>query len=79
MFECTHLDFFMNDNVYTGSKDGLRFRVAPEGETLRLWMWTADICFEKAEPGEAREFPLTQEGLDALLACLEQRHAAMTV
>lgn len=42
-------------------------------------MWTADICFEKAEPGEAQEFPLTQEGLDALLACLEQRHAAMTV
>ena len=29
MFECTHLDFFMNDNVYTGSQDGLRFRVAP--------------------------------------------------
>ena len=77
MFECTHLDFFMNDNVYTGSQDGLRFRVAPEGETLRLWTWMTDICFEKAEPGEPQEFPLTDEGLSALLACLEQRHAAI--
>lgn len=76
MFELRHISFFQYGNEFTGSRGTLRYRILPEEEVLHAWTWYTDVCFEKAGAGDAVDFPLTEEGLEALKAYLVQRYEA---
>lgn len=78
MFDIRKLIFFQEGNDFTGSRtEGnrlLRYRVNPDQENQRLlaWCWREDKCFERAGEKAERDFPLSEEGLEALLAWLEE-------
>lgn len=76
-FELRPLIFFQNKNSFLGSKGKLRFKIVPEGELLHLYTWTSDLCFEKSQVDGPEDFPLTEEGLDALRDRLFELHKAL--
>ena len=73
--------YFEEGNTYTGQKtkeDGnklLRYLVEPfqEDGLLKAYSWTQDVCFDRAQEKEEKEFPLTEEGLAEAVQWLEAR------
>ena len=49
-------------NFWSGSK----------GKEMLVELWDQDVCRELAEITETKTFPVTQEGLDAMRAFLEE-------
>lgn len=78
MFDMQKLVYFTEGNRFSGSRteDGriIRYRVDPDKENERLlaWFWREDLCFEKAKEKSEGSFPLTQDGLEQLLAWLQE-------
>ena len=70
--ELRHISYFENGNIFHGSCEGMRFRLAPEEEALKGYLWHGDLCFDLCQPEETATFPLSQEGLDLAVAWLEQ-------
>ena len=77
------LNHFTEGNLYTGSKTKdwekgtvIRYKVWPdrENEKLIASCWAQDVCYEKAQDKEEREFPLTAEGVDAVRNWLMERY-----
>ncbi len=75
------LTFFTEGNTFTGSKTKdwdtgllMRYLIRPdkENDTLQAFIWTADVCFEKAKSTHNDEFPLSDEGLDQIQKWLQQ-------
>ncbi len=71
IFDIPRLYYFESTNVYTGSKNQtFNFKITP-GEKLKVQIWHGMICSDKAEIEITEEFPLTQEGYDAMIKWLE--------
>lgn len=67
------LSHFENGNFWTASGGALRYRVEPDtGETPRLTaqVWEGPWSLRDSRVEETQEFPLTEEGLEALRAWL---------
>lgn len=77
-FELRPLIYFQNKNSFLGSKGRLRFKIVPDGDLLHLYTWTTGLCFEKSDVGEPVDFPMTEEGLQALRAHLFEMDKTMT-
>ena len=79
MLDMQKLVYFTEGNRFAGSHSGdgriIRYSVEPnmENERLLAWCWREDLCFEKAKEKSEESFPLTQEGLDALILWLEKK------
>ena len=79
MLDMQKLVYFTEGNRFAVSHSGdgriIRYRVEPDRENERLlaWCWREDLCFEKAKEKSEESFPLTQEGLDALILWLEKK------
>lgn len=80
------LAYFTEGNSFTGSKTKdretgplLRYLVRPEREEpgLRVFCWTEDLCFEKAEEKREKLFSLDEEGLGQALAWLTAQYEAL--
>ena len=74
MLDMQKLVYFTEGN-HSGDGRIIRYRVEPDRENERLlaWCWREDLCFEKAKEKSEESFPLTQEGLDALILWLEKK------
>ncbi|HIW73967.1 MAG TPA: hypothetical protein H9684_06560 [Firmicutes bacterium] len=72
MFDIPPLLFFQSKNPFTGSRKELRFRIQP-GESLAVSIWRGPYCYEKSEILETKDFPLDNEGREAMLAWLEEK------
>lgn len=69
--------YFEQGNAYTGSvRTDLRYRVAPQNDTLCAAVWNTDICFEFAEDKSEATFPLSAEGLQSATAWLHEKCGA---
>ena len=69
--------YFEQGNAYTGSvRADLRYRVAPQDDTLCAAVWDTDICFELAENKEEASFPLSPEGLQSAVDWLREKCGA---
>ena len=66
------LHFFENGNPFTGSFGLLRFFLKPDAETITAKVWHGQFCMEKSEIEQEKEFPLTAEGREALIAWLDE-------
>ena len=67
------LSHFENGNFWTASGGALRYRVEPDtGENPRLTaqVWEGPWSLRDSRVEETQEFPLTEEGLEALRAWL---------
>lgn len=80
------LSFFTEGNVFTGSRTKdwsartmLRYLVRPdkENEKLLAWCWKEDVCFELAQERQNAEFPLSEEGVQAVQDWLARQYALL--
>ena len=79
------LHTFAMDNIFTGSKGLLRFRVVPEvvmatpkevdyaNSVMHAAYWHGLFCYEKSTMEEEKNFPLTDEGREEMLRWLESK------
>ena len=78
------LHTFAMNNVFTGSCGMFRFRAKPNvvmatpkevdftQSTIKVEFWHGLFCYEKSEMEGEKEFPLTEEGRDQMLAWLTE-------
>lgn len=70
------LSHFQNNNPWVSSIGRLRYRLVPtvegEGGTLTLEVWEGPWAYQFSTVETTETFPLSQEGLDALPARLEE-------
>ena len=74
------LSHFENNNFWTASGGALRYRVDPDtGENPRLTavVWEGPWSLRDSRVEEEKDFPLSEEGLDALRAWLLDWQARM--
>lgn len=60
--------------VHTGP---LRYRIEPEEDTLHVYTWTQDLCFDLADHGEAQDFPLSEEGLEQIRQFIDDKSRSL--
>lgn len=75
---------FENNNIFTGSWGQLRFKVTPtiimktpkevdvEVSSMKAEFWHGLFCYEKSEIEGEREFPLSFEGREEMIAWLKE-------
>lgn len=69
------LDYFEWKNCFTGSLgQSFRYRVLPEGETMKVFVWRKDLCFEKCQVEAEAAFALSQDGLTELDRWLQSQY-----
>lgn len=73
-FEIIGFEYFESGNVFTGSAGRFRYRLAPEEDRLKAWVWHEDLCFEKAEVEGEKDFPLSAQGRDEAIRWLEEEY-----
>ena len=44
---------------------------------IRAYCWTEDLCFDRAQNKQEKEYPLTEEGLDKAVEWLEGEYQAL--
>ena len=76
------LHTFENNNIFTGSWGMLRFKITPniimatpkevnmEESSMKAEYWHGLICYEKSEIESTNEFPISEQGREALRAWL---------
>ncbi len=79
------LHWFAMNNIFTGSMGAFRFRAKPDvvmatakevdygASRIHCEYWHGPFCYEKSEMEGANDFPMTQEGVDAMKAWLTER------
>ena len=70
------LHSFENDNIFTGSRGRLRYKITPSvtmippknkevdhaASSIRCEVWYGKFCYEKSEIADSAEFPMSEEG-----------------
>lgn len=80
------LHTFENKNVFTGSYRGMRFKITPdvdqpkgakelirENSSMKAEVWHGLFCYENSTIEDGQDFPLTEEGREAMIAWLLER------
>ena len=57
------LDYFQSKNSFKGSRNGLRFMVACDGEGFKVMAWTGEKCLEYAENISEKHFEFNEQSL----------------
>ena len=72
---------YVNRGVYTGSYQGMRYRMCKKeteekGKYLETVIYPEPYCFEKTpeEEKQTKEFPFTNEGFDEAVAWMNQEY-----
>ena len=71
-FEIPGIYYFEAKNYFTGSRKGMNFKIVSDGSEMTVTTWHGFLCSDLAEPEETNQFPVNQEGHDAMLAWLEE-------
>lgn len=69
--------FYKSGNPFTGSAGKLRFKIQPKDDSLLLYTWSSDLCFELAEHGEPVAYSLSEEGLEQVRTALTEQAKAL--
>lgn len=80
-FEIPKFFVFGEKGIFSGSasEKDFNYKVVPncpkEGErTLRAYIWSGQLCIDKSENVQMREFPLSEEGHGEMLRWLEEEY-----
>ena len=66
------LPHFVHGNIWTGSDGSLRYRLVPDKETITAQIWQGPLAFAEDRVEDSAQFPLSQEGLEAMKVWLKQ-------
>ena len=77
MLEISRVGYYRSGNPFTGSHGSLRYRIEPEEDTLHVYTWTQDLCFDLADHGEAQDFPLSEEGLEQIQQFIDDKSRSL--
>ena len=79
------LHTFAMKNVFTGSSGNLRFKITPnvkkkenskevdfEASSIDVEIWHGLYCYEKSQIEDKKNFPMSEEGREAILAYLTE-------
>ena len=72
------MSYWQFGNSWSGSFGRACFWVTPEEGNLRAEIWTGPRCRAGGEAEYAAQFPLEEEGLEALRVWLEERAAEIS-
>ena len=61
-------------NNWSGSCGKLRFFVTTSEDSMLVEVWDEDVCRELAQIKESAQFEVSQQGLDAMQAWLEEEY-----
>lgn len=82
IYEIQAMDFFKSGNSFTGSRQGLRYKVEPwkdekDEKHFLVTLWPEPLCFEKtpAYQKETAVFPFTSEGREQVIGYLAENDA----
>lgn len=82
VYEIQAMDFFKSGNSFTGSRQGLRYKVEPQqGEAgekhFLVTLWPEPLCYEKAPDyqKETAMFAFTSEGREQMIGYLAENDA----
>lgn len=85
VYEIQVMDYFNSGNIFTGSRNGMRYKVEPfqpedAEKTFLVTIWPEPLCFEKTPDYQkvTKQFPFNEEGRQELLAYLEENYQAET-
>ena len=79
------LHWFDADNIFTGSCGNFRFRAKPnivkltakevdfENSSITVEFWHGPFCYEKSEMEGSADFPMSEEGRQAMKQWLESK------
>ena len=78
------LHTFAMQNIFTGSRGNLRFKITPDiskngkevdfaGSSMLVEYWHGPFCYEKSEILGQETFPLSEEGRTAMLQWLTDK------
>ncbi len=72
MLDLREIAYYAANNPFYGSQGKLRFLLKPnlEENTLLVYTWQEDVCFDLAKGPSCKSFPLTQQGLEEANAYL---------
>ena len=67
---------FLKKEHFSGSSQGMRYRLEKEGEEIRATVFPGPWCYEKTprEVMETEQFPFTEEGLSQAVAWLNEKY-----
>ena len=65
------------ENNWSGSCGALRFFVTTSEESMLAEVWNEDVCRELAQIRDSAQFEVSQEGLDAMRAWLEEQYCQL--
>ena len=73
------LAHFIHGNIWTGSDGPLRYRLVPQPKEhlMTVQIWPGPMGYQEEAVTETRDYPLTQEGLDDLIAWLATQGQAL--
>ena len=65
---------FLKKEAYTGSHDGIRYRLSKDEDTLKACVYPEPYCFEatKDEQKTWKDFEFSQDGLQEALTWIEE-------
>lgn len=66
---------FIKKEVFTGSDQGMRYRLEKSGDNILVWAWPEPYNFLKTDASlkVSETFPLTMEGKDEAVAWLNEQ------
>lgn len=67
------LSYFEHKNIWTGSQGRMNYRIEPYEQTLKAEAWPGPWCYALSEVECAAEFPMTNEGIEAVRSWLIER------
>lgn len=76
-FDIPGYTYFIEKNIYSGSINNIfNYKIYP-GEKFSVVVWRGKFCLDKTPQKDIidkKEFDSTREGLDEILAWLDQKH-----
>lgn len=69
--EIPGLEYFVNHNIYSGSKGKFNFKIFPGDGEMIVKVWTGSFCLDCSEVDEERSFPISDEGYQQMAVWVE--------
>ncbi len=70
-FDIPHVSLFLEGNSFIGSENTFNFRISPQDDKLKAYVWYGLNCFELSEPVSEHEEEKSGEGLASLVSFLD--------
>ncbi|WP_143530258.1 hypothetical protein [Massiliimalia massiliensis] len=70
--EIPSLEYFVNHNIYSGSKGKFNFKIFPGDSEMAVKVWTGPFCLDCSEVDEEKCFPISDDGYRQMVAWVEE-------